>query len=103
MYNISPSPFRILVEFPQKIVTIDIAPLGHWLWDELHVSVLLEELEHCALPGPDVALDGHHEGSVVAAVLHALGRTDRSGGVTWQVKRHRHWFLCSVSKMRKFV
>ena len=81
----------------------DIAPLGHWLWDELHVSVLLEELEHRALPGPNVALDGHHEGSVVSVLLHALGRTDRRGGSTRQVKGHRHWFLGSVSKMRKFV
>ena len=63
-------------------MAFDIAPLRHRLGDELHVSVLLEELEHCALPGPDVPLDGHHEGSVV---LHALGRADGGRGVTGKV------------------
>ena len=54
-------------------MAIDIAPLRHRLGDQLHVCVTLEELEHRALPGPDVPFDGHHEGSVG---LPALGRAD---------------------------
>ena len=81
-------------------MAIDIAPLRHRLGDELHVIVTLEELEHRALPGPDVPLDGHHEGSVL---LHALGRTDGRRSVICNVWHRPGFKSVSISKMSESV
>ena len=86
------TPLRVFIQLAEQVVAFNVAPLGHRLRYELHVCVLLEELEHGGLARPDVALDGDDEGAVVG--LHLLGGAHGGLGPRALQLRHAHRCPC---------
>ena len=52
--------------------TSNVAPLGHWLRDQLHVLELLEILQHRRLAGADVSLNTDHKRSTRSVFIIAI-------------------------------
>ena len=67
---------RILVEFPQQVVTSNITPLSHWLGNQLHVLELLKILQHGRFARPNVSFNADNKWSAGAVldttVVHTL-------------------------------